>query len=230
MNVAFAEPPVAVRAYPSESPRRSDKWLSAGLALLLHAALVFGGGRLLVEEARYGVAAGLSSVEVDLVAAPPAPEAAPAEALAPPVPAVPSPQAETASLPEPPQAAPKPVVSGDGSSPVPGKDATTLRAGAGAVSGASADYLRNPPPRYPEASRRAGEEGVVLLAVSVNRNGRPSSVALSRTSGFPSLDRAAIEAVRRWRFQPARLGGIAVDSEAEVPVRFQLKSNERNAP
>jgi protein TonB len=63
---------------------------------------------------------------------------------------------------------------------------------------------------------------VVLLAVEVDAGGRARSVALARTSGYPRLDRAAIEAVRRWRFKPAIRAGIPAASEVTVPVRFSL--------
>jgi len=47
-------------------------------------------------------------------------------------------------------------------------------------------------------------------------------VELKRTSGYPTLDAAALEAVPGWEFEPARIGSRGVDSEIEVPVRFQL--------
>jgi len=61
-----------------------------------------------------------------------------------------------------------------------------------------------------------------LLTVEVGANGRPTSVALKRSSGVESLDRAALAAVRRWTFEPARSAGIPVASRVEVPVRFSL--------
>ncbi len=86
----------------------------------------------------------------------------------------------------------------------------------------SAAYLRNPPPVYPAAARRNGEEGTVTLHVLVTAEGAPSRIELERSSGSRLLDAAAIEAVRGWRFQPARRGSQAVEDWVLVPLRFRL--------
>ncbi len=88
----------------------------------------------------------------------------------------------------------------------------------------SAAYLRNPPPVYPAAARRNGEEGTVTLRVLVSAEGAPSRVELERSSGSRLLDAAAIEAVRGWRFQPARRGSQVIEDWALVPLRFRLDS------
>jgi protein TonB len=85
-----------------------------------------------------------------------------------------------------------------------------------------ASYLSNPKPDYPAEARRQRQEGVVLVSVEVDGDGRPSDVTLGRSSGFPLLDEAAVQAVRRWRFEPARAAGLPVSSRVEVPVRFSL--------
>lgn len=85
------------------------------------------------------------------------------------------------------------------------------------------DYLRNPPPVYPRESRKASEEGVVLLSVSIGRDGEVQSLGLKKTSNFPRLDAAALEAVKKWKFKPARLGGTPLESTVDVPVRFVLR-------
>jgi protein TonB len=63
---------------------------------------------------------------------------------------------------------------------------------------------------------------VVIVNVEVDADGRAADVSLSRSSGFPLLDQAALEAVRRWTFEPAREGGFPVASRVDVPVRFSL--------
>jgi len=83
-------------------------------------------------------------------------------------------------------------------------------------------YRSNPRPDYPIDARRRREEGVVLLDVAVEPNGRAASVSLKRTSGSTSLDSAAIDAVRRWIFEPARADGQAIAANVVVPVRFSL--------
>jgi len=80
-----------------------------------------------------------------------------------------------------------------------------------------------PPPRYPTLARRRGQEGVVRLRLSIDALGRVDAVTVLRTSGFPLLDRAALKAVRSWRFEPAREGGRPVAAELIQPVEFRLR-------
>ena len=88
----------------------------------------------------------------------------------------------------------------------------------------NAAYLRNPPPRYPLAARRSGDEGTVMLRVLVTIEGTAARVELDRSSGSASLDGAALEAVRNWRFVPARRGTQNVEDWVRVPVVFRLES------
>jgi len=85
-----------------------------------------------------------------------------------------------------------------------------------------ADYLNNPTPRYPPASRRMREEGVVLVRVYVLSNGLPEAIELKRSSGSHRLDHSALEAVRKWRFVPARRGDETVAAWVIVPIAFSL--------
>jgi periplasmic protein TonB len=110
---------------------------------------------------------------------------------------------------------------GDASSVKPGTDATTLQAQPDVE--AKPNYLKNPEPDYPELARRRHQEGLVLLAVKVTAQGRAERVEIKKSSGFSLLDNAAVEAVRDWEFQPARIGSLAFGSEIEVPVRFELR-------
>lgn len=85
------------------------------------------------------------------------------------------------------------------------------------------DYLNNPPPVYPMIARRMGEEGRVMLRVLVGPDGTPAEVSIDRSSGFPRLDQAALAAVRRWRFVPARRGDTPVVAPVLVPISFTLE-------
>lgn len=87
----------------------------------------------------------------------------------------------------------------------------------------NADYLNNPPPVYPALSRRLSEQGRVLLRALVRADGQPAEVAVHRSSGSPRLDRAALEAVRRWRFIPARQGNAAIAAPVLIPISFSLQ-------
>lgn len=87
----------------------------------------------------------------------------------------------------------------------------------------SAAYLSNPAPGYPPESRRVGEQGTVTLRVLVARDGRPKRVDMEKSSGSARLDAAALEAVKGWRFVPARRGTEAIESWVLVPVVFRLQ-------
>jgi protein TonB len=84
-------------------------------------------------------------------------------------------------------------------------------------------------PTYPPASRRAGEQGTVRLKVLVDTNGRASNVAVTQSSGFPRLDEAAIEAVRKWRFVAATDGTNKIQAYTQVAVTFRLTEAEQKA-
>jgi len=86
-----------------------------------------------------------------------------------------------------------------------------------------ANYLENPAPAYPPLSRRLNEEGKAVVRVWVSAEGRAERVELARSSGFERLDRAALEAVGRWRFVPATQGERTVAASVLVPVAFVLR-------
>lgn len=83
-------------------------------------------------------------------------------------------------------------------------------------------YLRPPVPRYPPESRRAREEGLVVLRVLIDESGHASNINIYRSSGHPRLDEAAREAVRRALFKPYRDSGVVRAAVAMVPVEFSL--------
>jgi protein TonB len=88
---------------------------------------------------------------------------------------------------------------------------------------AHADYARNPPPVYPAAARRREQQGTVTVRVLIGADGSVERAEVAESSGFDSLDDAALDTVRsRWRFVPARHGGVAVESWVLVPIRFAL--------
>lgn len=80
---------------------------------------------------------------------------------------------------------------------------------------------QSPAPRYPSAALRRGESGTVLVRVEVDTAGMPAGVALVQRSGSRDLDRAAMEAVRGWRFQPAQRNGQAIAASLVIPIDFK---------
>jgi len=86
-------------------------------------------------------------------------------------------------------------------------------------------YDINPLPAYPEVARRRGQEGTVTLEVLVLADGRVGEMDLVASSGYRSLDKAALKAVRRWQFKPATSLSAPVESRVLVPVDFILNDN-----
>ena len=79
-------------------------------------------------------------------------------------------------------------------------------------------YRRAADPEYPVLARRRRQEGTVLLDVIIDPRGHPTQVTVKRSSSFPLLDQAAVEAVQGWDFDVT----TSVPVRAEVPVRFEL--------
>ena len=87
------------------------------------------------------------------------------------------------------------------------------------------DYLANPAPNYPRSELRRRREGRVELTVQVSAKGRAEKISVSRSSGIPAFDEAAVRAVRGWRFLPATRAGQPVPGWVNVPIRFTLKQS-----
>jgi len=84
-------------------------------------------------------------------------------------------------------------------------------------------YRTNPPPDYPRMARRRGYQGNVVLEVLVGRNGTVGDLRVSKSSGYPVLDRAALDSVKKWTFVPGMQGNERVKMWVKVPIRFELK-------
>ena len=87
----------------------------------------------------------------------------------------------------------------------------------------NADYLDNPAPAYPSLSRRMNEQGRVVLRVLVSVAGRAEDVQVRSSSGSVRLDDAARDAVRRWKFVPAKRGTEPVAAWVLIPISFRLE-------
>lgn len=81
-----------------------------------------------------------------------------------------------------------------------------------------------PAPHYPRTALRAGIEGTVQVQVDIGPDGVPTSVALASGSGHRELDRAAMDAVRRWRFRPAMANGQPTAGRITVPIQFSMRN------
>ena len=87
--------------------------------------------------------------------------------------------------------------------------------------------FREPPrqPSYPSQARRRNQQGVVLVEVRLDERGQQRSLNVLRSSGVDSLDRAALEAVAKWRFRPETSNGQAVPSRVQIPIQFALTAS-----
>jgi protein TonB len=81
----------------------------------------------------------------------------------------------------------------------------------------------DPRPEYPAESVRSGEDGHVLCSLHIDARGSVTRVELLRSSGHPRLDAAAVEALSRWKFLPARKDGHAVACRVPHWVTFRLE-------
>jgi protein TonB len=91
------------------------------------------------------------------------------------------------------------------------------------VSASQLGYVVPPNPIYPARSRKAGEQGNVMIRVLVDVTGRPAQVSMQTSSGHPELDQSALSAVRAAQFRPYAEGGLAQAVWVLVPINFVLR-------
>lgn len=125
---------------------------------------------------------------------------------------------------------------GDASMPSGGVVATTQMAsndrpgigegpgGLGMGGGPPMPRSGNKPPRYPAEALRNRWEGTVVLNVRVRADGSVGRIELGTSSGHDVLDQAAIEAVGKWRYNPATVDGEPTECDAPQPLQFVLRS------
>lgn len=83
--------------------------------------------------------------------------------------------------------------------------------------------LRNrQPPHYPLAAIAAHHQGTVVLDVAIDETGQVRGVTVERSSGYPEIDQAAIDAAKGWRYNPGMRNGIPVGGVVRTPVNFSL--------
>lgn len=88
----------------------------------------------------------------------------------------------------------------------------------------SARMVSGKPPRYPIESRRKKEQGTVVLSLMLGLDGEVASISVSRSSGFARLDDAALDAVRKWRWEPMIRAGQPVMVKGVVEIPFVLQA------
>ncbi len=83
-------------------------------------------------------------------------------------------------------------------------------------------YKQIPKPKYPKLARKRGYQGTVQLEVFVGDDGMVRDLRVASSSGYPILDRAATDSVRKWIFKPGRRGTTKIAMWVNVPVTFLL--------
>jgi len=74
-------------------------------------------------------------------------------------------------------------------------------------------------PKYPPAALSIHSQGAVQIAATITREGNVTNLKV--LSGDPVLSRAALEAVRQWRYKPYYLDGQPVEIETQITVNFK---------
>lgn len=230
MSIAMSSATYSYHAYAESSETLLGRILKVATIVGLHAAVglaIWGLGDSAV------VRDMAQTIEVRLIAAEPVP---PLPRVAQPVPRsvverpAPRPKAEPVLVAAPsaepaaPVVAAAPVAPPSPAAPAASPKAETPASLPVTEARFDANYLHNPRPAYPPVSRRLGEEGRVLLRVQVTAEGQACKVELKQSSGFSRLDQAALDAVARWRFVPARRGDETIASWVTVPINFTLES------
>jgi periplasmic protein TonB len=86
------------------------------------------------------------------------------------------------------------------------------------------EVVKKTAPKYPAGARKRGEQGTVFVQAFVDTTGVPVRVKVPKGKGVtPELDKAAVEAVSQWRFEPATAKGKPVGVYIVLPVKFTLK-------
>ena len=78
-------------------------------------------------------------------------------------------------------------------------------------------------PEYPKGARQRGEQGDVVIELTVNSKGGVDKASVVTSSGYVELDEAALRAVRSAKFTPAKSGRESVASTARLTLTFKLK-------
>lgn len=220
----FADAPIATRAAAAfDEPRsayganRRPNWASIAAIVAVHVAAFYA----LVTFDVIQIAPPKKALVVDLIAEPPAP---PAEKPEPqPVvvervqPAVIAPPQIVQTLAPPPSPIMVTIA------PPPPKPVAAPASPAGpVVEDLYERLLEGQPPRVPYEARRKKQGGTVLLRLVIGSDGRVDQISIARTSGFESLDQAALQAVRRWVWKPLIRDGVAVALPATLPITFNI--------
>lgn len=83
-------------------------------------------------------------------------------------------------------------------------------------------YVKLPELNFPALSKRAREQGTVVLRITVDVNGRLKDATVHRSSGFERIDQAALQDIRSARFAPYTEDGKPVEWQTLAPLAYEL--------
>ena len=96
--------------------------------------------------------------------------------------------------------------------------------------GTRAQVIKQVPPKYPSGSKRRSQEGWVMLSFMIRKNGRVADALIEDSSGEPDFDKAALQAVKKWRYNPATLDGEPVaQRQTRLVLTFAMDLPRRGA-
>lgn len=82
------------------------------------------------------------------------------------------------------------------------------------------NLIQQVPPVYPPVAKEAGIEGVVVLEVEINPEGRVEDVRV--VTGRPELTQAAVDAVKQWVYKPTLMNGVPIEVVTTITVNFSI--------
>jgi protein TonB len=121
---------------------------------------------------------------------------------------------QTQSQPTPPRSQQAPVFDLAGTD----SESDAIALGSHIVPAMKDDRFRNRPPIYPAQAQTLGQNGTVVVVIHVSESGLATGADVVASSGFDTLDRAAVAAVLKWHFHPAMKEGRSVPFD--MPFRF----------
>jgi len=84
--------------------------------------------------------------------------------------------------------------------------------------------VKTPPPKYPDSLKREGVSGVVAVVIVIDEKGAIISSTIGKSS-HPDFERPALDAVKNWKFKPAKKDGASVKVKVTVPLRFNVEES-----
>ncbi len=81
--------------------------------------------------------------------------------------------------------------------------------------------IKTPPPKYPDSMRHDGTSGVVALVLVIDEKGEIISSTVAKSSHH-DFEKPALDAVRNWKFKPAKKDGTPVKVRVTIPLRFNV--------